>query len=333
MTAPASTVTRAVKGALATALLTTALLAAPASAETITVTMPGSYFDPARTTAVVGDVVTWRNGSGGAHTVYGPGIESGYLAPGAEYSKRFEQVGTLSYRCTLHFEMTGELDVVAATFEASADAVVAGASVELSGRVPAGSGPVTIERIRASTTEPLVTVEPTADGRFSATLTPMESSRYRAVAGSLASAPVEVRVHATETPSSPTDPGEEAHPAQPGNSPPALAPPPVAIDRAPQEAQVALRLRLKVLRGKRFDRIRVAAFPVPTASLTAVLQLYSRERFSWRRAGHERLDRAGRAEFRVRRAHRRRARVVLIARPRGPHVAVSRSVRLWRPTR
>jgi plastocyanin len=87
---------------------------------------------------------------------------------------------------------------------------------------------------------------------------------------------------------------------------------------------------LKVRRARRWDRLSVTARPRPPKATTAVLELYSRERFSWRRAGHRRLDARGRTSFRLRAGLRRRARVVLVSRA-GAQVAVSSSVRLWRP--
>jgi plastocyanin len=62
--------------------------------------------------------------------------------------------------------------------------------------------------------------------------------------------------------------------------------------------------------------------------LVATLQLYSRERFSYRRIAHSETDRKGTAEFRLRRGLRGTVRVLLSRAERGPALGVSHAVRL-----
>jgi hypothetical protein len=62
--------------------------------------------------------------------------------------------------------------------------------------------------------------------------------------------------------------------------------------------------------------------------LVATLQLYSRERFSYRRIGHVKTDRKGMAEFRLRRGLRGTVRVLLSRAERGPALGVSHAMRL-----
>ena len=52
-------------------LAAAAALAAPAAAraDSETISMPGKFFDPARSTVVAGDVVTWKNADFATHDV------------------------------------------------------------------------------------------------------------------------------------------------------------------------------------------------------------------------------------------------------------------------
>jgi plastocyanin len=62
--------------------------------------------------------------------------------------------------------------------------------------------------------------------------------------------------------------------------------------------------------------------------LVATLQIYSRERFAWRRIAHVKTDKRGAAEFMVRRGLRGTVRVLLSRVERGPAMGVSHAVRL-----
>ena len=58
----------------------------------------------------------------------------------------FDQPGGYPFGCTLHAFMSGNLDVVAATLSAAPDGVLAGEPLTLSGRAPAGTALVGVER-------------------------------------------------------------------------------------------------------------------------------------------------------------------------------------------
>jgi plastocyanin len=62
--------------------------------------------------------------------------------------------------------------------------------------------------------------------------------------------------------------------------------------------------------------------------LVATLQIYSRERFSWRRMAHATTDRRGAATLRVRHGLRGTVRVLLSRVPRGPVLGESHAMRL-----
>jgi plastocyanin len=80
-----------------------------------TVTMADFSFSPATITVSPGDTVTWTNaGPNEPHTATGDGFDTGEVAVGSSGSATFSQAGTFSYLCTLHPEMTGTVEVVAA---------------------------------------------------------------------------------------------------------------------------------------------------------------------------------------------------------------------------
>ncbi len=157
-----------------------AALAFPASAaaETTTISMPGKTFSPARVTIVPGDSVLWRNGDLVTHDVRGSEFDSGPLASSLFYAHTFAAVGAQPFVCTVHPFMTGEVDVVAATL--SGGSAYAGDAVTLSGRAPAGTASVGIERQVGDSLEPAGSAVPLADGTFTASVRPSETSVYRA---------------------------------------------------------------------------------------------------------------------------------------------------------
>ena len=93
-----------------------ALAHAPAGreAETVSVKMADRYrnvFRPRTVRIERGDTVTWVNVGDITHTATGQGWDSGAVAPGGRWSRRFRTVGTYRYRCLLHPEMTGSVVV------------------------------------------------------------------------------------------------------------------------------------------------------------------------------------------------------------------------------
>lgn len=151
---------------------------ASAAAETTTITMPGKSFSPAQVLVVPGDSVLWRNGDLVVHDVRGGDFDSGPLGSSLFFTHTFDTVGPRPFVCTVHPFMTGEVDVVAATL--SGGEAFAGEPVSLSGRAPAGTGSVAIERAVGSSWEPAGSAVPSADGSFVAVVRPEETSVYRA---------------------------------------------------------------------------------------------------------------------------------------------------------
>ena len=70
-------------------------------------------FTPSRLTVGRGTEVTWRNVGQAPHTATGAGFDSGELAAGQTFVKRFDTPGTFEYRCDLHPRMQGVVEVVA----------------------------------------------------------------------------------------------------------------------------------------------------------------------------------------------------------------------------
>jgi plastocyanin len=107
----------------------------PAAAATITVNANDFWFcnssfqnGVCTTTITVGDTVTWHNaatltshtstecdGACGTPTPPSPLWNSGPIAPGGNFSRQFNQVGTFNYECTVHpIQMKGQIIVTAA---------------------------------------------------------------------------------------------------------------------------------------------------------------------------------------------------------------------------
>jgi plastocyanin len=278
---------RAAPAAVAAALLA---LPAGAAADTRTVTIPGKYFDPARSTAVAGDVVTFQNHDLVTHNVrIGGGVfDSGPILRFTSWSQQIDAPGSYPFVCTLHAFMSGNLDIVAATLSSSPDEALAGEPLTLSGRTAAGSGHVGLERSVAGGAWVAVGqgAAPAADGTFAVKTRAVEGASYRVT--------------------TPAGPGQVVSP------------------------RVAARVdvHLAVAHRRRHTTVRVHTMPA-TSRLTATLELYSRWHFIWRSTRRVRLDAHGRAAFRLPASRRSYARVSLRRGARGPALAFSPVVKLW----
>jgi hypothetical protein len=124
--------------------------------------------------------------------------DSGPIARFSSWSQRFDQPGGYPFLCTVHAFMGGNLDVVAATLAATPDGVLAGEPLTLSGRAPAGTARVGVER-SVSGGEWLATgagATPAADGTFAASAAAVEGASYRVTTPAGASPAVTPRVTA-----------------------------------------------------------------------------------------------------------------------------------------
>ncbi|MBI4499097.1 MAG: hypothetical protein HY689_14505 [Chloroflexi bacterium] len=76
----------------------------------------GREFSPSTVTVQVGSIGLWTNHSDEEHVVAGPGWELGPIGPGQAWAHTFkaDEVGTVTYRCKIHPEMTGQVVVTPA---------------------------------------------------------------------------------------------------------------------------------------------------------------------------------------------------------------------------
>jgi plastocyanin len=173
---------------------------AAASAGELEVKMPGKFFDPARVTAVAGDRVMFRNNDFVTHDVrIGGGVfDSGPMTRFTSWAHAAEQPGEYPFVCTLHPFMNGNLSVVAATLSAAPDGVLAGEPLTLSGRAPAGTPRVSVERSTPDGRWVAVDEQatPAPDGSYSLKTAAVEGASYRVATPGGASAPVTPRVTA-----------------------------------------------------------------------------------------------------------------------------------------
>jgi plastocyanin len=77
------------------------------------VTMPGKVYAPRKLDILVGDTVVWRNADIGNHTVTAEddSFDSGPVAAGRTFSRRFDQADSVTYFCAIHPSMRGEIRV------------------------------------------------------------------------------------------------------------------------------------------------------------------------------------------------------------------------------
>jgi plastocyanin len=87
---------------------------AASSAKPIEVDVKDNLFAPATIHAKVGQKITWNQRGQIAHTVTateGAKFDSGALSPGASFSYTTKKAGTISYLCSFHQGMTGQIVV------------------------------------------------------------------------------------------------------------------------------------------------------------------------------------------------------------------------------
>jgi plastocyanin len=165
------------------ALLAAAALPAPAAADSVAVSMPGKYFDPPRITVVSGDAVAFRNADLVTHDVRIAGglFDSGPIGRAGSWTHATATPGEYPFVCTLHAFMSGNLSVVAATVKASPDGVLAGQPVTLSGRAPAGTARLGLERAGADGVWSALpdAIVPAADGTYKVETPAVEGASYR----------------------------------------------------------------------------------------------------------------------------------------------------------
>ena len=71
----------------------------------------GLAFRPRTIHIARGDVVKWVNRDNITHTSTSSSWDSGSVAPGDRFKRRFRRAGTFNYHCSIHSSMTGTIVV------------------------------------------------------------------------------------------------------------------------------------------------------------------------------------------------------------------------------
>lgn len=166
------------------------VLAAPASSATSTVQIKRTAFAPASVTINQDDSVTWTNTDTINHQVVANNgsFASPILGPGKSWTRNFARGGTYRYHDSLHPTLKGTVVVRGAppqvTLAASAPVVKFGGTVTLTGAVSnkrAGQTVTLVQLPFGQTTKQVVaTLQTTANGAFSFTVTPQVYTQYQA---------------------------------------------------------------------------------------------------------------------------------------------------------
>jgi plastocyanin len=89
------------------------VLAAPASAQDLTITIKSFKFMTMDANVTAGSTVTWKNLDEEPHTVTSEtgAFRSGGLDTGQSFSFKFDKPGVYKYRCSIHPQMVGTVTV------------------------------------------------------------------------------------------------------------------------------------------------------------------------------------------------------------------------------
>jgi plastocyanin len=173
--------------ALAVVFAALAIAPAGAAAATQSVNVEFADFSPSQVDALPGETVEWTNGSPRVHTVTSDAgvFGTGDLQPGAVFAQRFDVPGAYAYHCTIHPQMTGEVDVRRVILEPLPTVVVpSGQRVEVSGRAADPTRPVSVQRsLGGGAFATVASARPAPDGSWRASVTAEASADYRAAVG------------------------------------------------------------------------------------------------------------------------------------------------------
>jgi plastocyanin len=240
-----------------------ALVAVPAAgAADRKVTMPGTFFSPARTIAVVGDTVTWTNlDFSNNHTVtfLDGSFDSGPLPRGMAVTRGFPTAGSFAYHCTIHPTMHGTVNVFVLWLTGPAQPVAYGRTAVLRGLAPDGTAQVSLERRQADGSFlPVASRAPGAGGSVSFAIPATLPGVFRATTAAGAISPlvnVAVRARVTLTARK-----IRAHTFRfRASAKPVLANAPVALQRKSGA-------RWKTIARKKFNASSVARFSIASAT-------------------------------------------------------------------
>src|SRR3954452_21095610 len=156
-----------------------------------------SDYQPPTLSVLTGSSVMWHNESSRVHTVTAEdgSFDSGRVAIGQEFMHGFERAGTYPYYCRLHPTIRGRVEVSDLLLDPQPESAAPGRSYPVGGRssLPAGTS-VWVQGDSGHGYADVGTASVDTDGRFSVTVTPSTTTRYRAASGSSLSPPVELVV-------------------------------------------------------------------------------------------------------------------------------------------
>src|SRR5690349_1176448 len=166
------------------------VLAAPASSATVTVSIKRTGFTPKAVNINQDDSVTWTNSDTINHQVVANNgsYASPILEPGKSWTHPFHSGGTFRYHDSLHPSLDGSVVVKGAppqiSLSASAPVVKYGGTVTLSGAISSKKAGVTVTLVQLpfgqTTKQVVATLQTTAEGAFSYTVTPQVNTTYQA---------------------------------------------------------------------------------------------------------------------------------------------------------
>ena len=171
------------------ALALAAAAGAPAGAAAATQLVNAEFadFSPSQVDTLPGETVEWANVSPRVHTVTSDAGLFGTddLEPGAIFAQRFDAPGAYAYHCTIHPQMTGEVDVRRVILEPLPTVVVpSGERVEVTGRAADPTRLVSVQRsLDGDAFASVASTRPAPDGSWRTTVTAEASADYRAAVG------------------------------------------------------------------------------------------------------------------------------------------------------
>ncbi|MCW2967348.1 MAG: hypothetical protein JWM71_1120 [Solirubrobacteraceae bacterium] len=174
---------RRLLGALVVVAALAAGPAAGVAADGAHVSIGYAAYDPAKLLALTGTTVSWTNDSVRRHTVTADdgSYDSGSLGVGQGYTHTYATAGTYGYYCRLHAGIIGEVDVHDVLLDPQANPAAPDRPFPLRGRAAPGIHDVTIQADTGSGFADAATATVADDGTFVATVTPHETTTYRAV--------------------------------------------------------------------------------------------------------------------------------------------------------
>jgi plastocyanin len=164
------------------------------------VTLQFAAAKPNDLTVLVGETVTWLNGSVRKHTVTSrEGLFDAVLSTARSFQFSFTTAGHHAYYCRIHPFVNGVIEAATILVNGPSHPLLRGDKVMLSGRTLPGPSEVSIERDSGEGFVAVGTAPVAPNGSFAFEDRAQGAASYRAVAGDRVSAPVAITVAAQRT--------------------------------------------------------------------------------------------------------------------------------------